>query len=1610
MTNHGDRSRQNQTECFDELLHDFSHLSYSDVGHSVDGWQRLSAQEISDDSINPALLNNQRTGFSASVYTDGGGNYVVAFRGTENTRDWIYGNWGQANVGTKDNITGAETQYSQAVELAKSVVDKYGENVVFTGHSLGGGLAQAAGLATGMEAVGFNSAGISRATLADLGINANSVDAIADLYHIRNYRIDGDILTKTQETLGLPEAIGLQIDLDDPNPKVFEPIFEDHSNAELHDAMAELCGVVSDRELIGASVQGESYLPSVFEPTAEREIVDNFGLAEMARPRDPLVLDLNNDGILLTTVENSDSFFDIDADGILEQSAWLNGDDGFLALDRNGNGRIDDISELFGSGTTSGFDELRELDTNSPIGDDLGGAAVFDGSPSRIQAEIEIPQGAFSISAVVRVDSFTGTWSAVTDFGTGQGDSPWFGVEQAGRLQFWIGNSLIASSDRGAIKQGVAHEVAVSYDGDEVRLFVDGNLVSVTNTTRSMDGEVISLGYGVGANESALDGVIDEVRLWGRAIDLKAGSGADSRSLQGQDVTLSTLAQVDEGSQPVNTATETLRSVDIESVEFPSVSTLFDESAAVPSGFARSLVDTEIDIGSDYIELDFDRAGFGRFATALENTYVFEFPTVRDGDLLGASINDAVTTLGLEANDIRTEGNRVFINVESLSYNRSSFARIELDLSESLNFGGSPSNVGTKSDPKAEINFNDLTTRNAVGDADGRIQGTVELADVGLSPGTVPTIDATDERFADLSVWRDADGNGQSTPDELTPLADLGITEIELAERAVSERLDGGEVTARSSARLEDGTRIPVADLALDVNQLNALYQSPVAVATSATGSVNLRSFGSLKPLATAMAEDTGLEAAIAEVRGDLSRAGEWRHEVEDILHLWAGTSPPKTSEAVSGARLATLEAITGQAFEGVDGPEPTRFAEPFLAEAWTAAVETLGLKIALQLFSGMFTDVRYSPVIDQVLVSGPLENALSQLQTANPTAAGSTGSERWWSGAIDLLEAAAERGATGDRDAVVTAAAESADSVRSIEELLSGRFGTAADDEINGSSADDVLSGLQGADRLFGSAGNDQLSGGDGPDQLIGDDGNDMLDGGRGQDVLIGGFGSDTLIGGAGADTFELGQPAPRAGQVLQPTQNEVVDFDPATDRISLETLGISELETFLSLLSDGPEGASFTFTDQNVEIRTLFRDVSRADIGQATIELSNITGEVSRIGNGGNDVFWGGAGPSVLRGEGGADRLFGEGGADLLHGGPGDDIISGGDGEDVAVFSGIDTDYIVARNGDVMEIEGPDGTDTLISVDRLRFDNGFRSDTSFADIGIAGRVFLGDGGVFTVSNPAALFGRGGSETILLTDRATNVELDGNIDRIDLPGPQDETAFQVVDGQLQIRASGEVLVSFTGGLNQPVEVRFADGDTTLSQTGATSFALADATGSSVSIDSTATAPAVVLGENISATAGGAPPQGPGGPAANVFLQDNANFTVSDSAQVFGRSGGQETVRLTDAAQNVQLDGNVEQIELTPDLSASTFQVVDGQLQISVNGTSVATFTGGLNQPVGLQFANGEGTLEQTGAATFELIGSGGQTQIDASPVTPDVGLVGSSVTANTYAAEVYDL
>jgi hypothetical protein len=79
---------------------------------------------------------------------------------------------------------------------------------------------------------------------------------------------------------------------------------------------------------------------------------------------DPLIIDLDGDGIETIALGDSRAYFDVDGDLFRERTGWLKGDDGFLVLDGNGNGRIDDASELFGDATQGGYAELAGYDSN----------------------------------------------------------------------------------------------------------------------------------------------------------------------------------------------------------------------------------------------------------------------------------------------------------------------------------------------------------------------------------------------------------------------------------------------------------------------------------------------------------------------------------------------------------------------------------------------------------------------------------------------------------------------------------------------------------------------------------------------------------------------------------------------------------------------------------------------------------------------------------------------------------------------------------------------------------------------------------------------------------------------------------------------------------------------------------------------------------------------------------------------------------------------------------------------------------------------------------------------------------------------------------------------
>ncbi|MFL9915254.1 hypothetical protein PQR75_07620 [Paraburkholderia fungorum] len=87
---------------------------------------------------------------------------------------------------------------------------------------------------------------------------------------------------------------------------------------------------------------------------------------------DPLILDIDGDGIQTTNPDTSTAYFDFDNSGSRTHTGWISAGDGFLVLDRNHNGTIDSGAELFSNFTplangalaANGFDALRDFDAN----------------------------------------------------------------------------------------------------------------------------------------------------------------------------------------------------------------------------------------------------------------------------------------------------------------------------------------------------------------------------------------------------------------------------------------------------------------------------------------------------------------------------------------------------------------------------------------------------------------------------------------------------------------------------------------------------------------------------------------------------------------------------------------------------------------------------------------------------------------------------------------------------------------------------------------------------------------------------------------------------------------------------------------------------------------------------------------------------------------------------------------------------------------------------------------------------------------------------------------------------------------------------------------------
>ena len=181
----------------------------------LEGYEKLNAEELANLGITDSReIDDPHTGFKADIYKDKNGDYVLVYRGTysdpdhpENdlVHDWSK-EWTDDNM--RQGLGMGSEQYKKSIKLAEKVNSNKpkGKQLTITGHSLGGGLATAAGAATGSKTYAFCPAGVHPNTYKKYGVKN------PDTSKVHTYYSNQDFLNMASNNLSLmPKAAGERI-------------------------------------------------------------------------------------------------------------------------------------------------------------------------------------------------------------------------------------------------------------------------------------------------------------------------------------------------------------------------------------------------------------------------------------------------------------------------------------------------------------------------------------------------------------------------------------------------------------------------------------------------------------------------------------------------------------------------------------------------------------------------------------------------------------------------------------------------------------------------------------------------------------------------------------------------------------------------------------------------------------------------------------------------------------------------------------------------------------------------------------------------------------------------------------------------------------------------------------------------------------------------------------------------------------------------------------------------------------------------------------------------------------------------------------------------------
>jgi Ca2+-binding RTX toxin-like protein len=959
----------------------------------------------------------------------------------------------------------------------------------------------------------------------------------------------------------------------------------------------------------------------------------------------PLVLDLNGDGIKLIPYTRG-VYFDIDNDGFMEKVGWVSPEDGQLARDVNGNGKIDNITELFGDDLISAYFKLSLLDTNHD--------KVIDDKDENFD-ELLIWQdknsNGFSEEGELKTLKEAGIKSISLE------------TTKDNRV---IEGNLITETSRFTFTDGRTGEMAdVHYHNDDMDSWYQGNQRKETNHNENSKTNGSKFKKEISEFKKNLLKALNQKALNPKSINNKDSDWVATliKSKTTEFIDNYKVNREKELAALLDKTNEKLQYKNREHATNCAINQV--ESAKEANDNYKNKISKERDklLAELQINLDSEKKD-------ITSRYIQAYSQERESILASvnallkarneASLQEArVGGWSQEQFDQATEVNKAAIEEEYKNKITEFQAQNILAMQrEQAEAATKYIDLFKEQEAKIDQKLQEEETNNLNEKAHVKQHHCIEEKK-GLK-----------KIFSNEYILKQKQTN-------------IDVKELEQLLKLEADHIYKFYVNDVLLAYQNDKTQLPYFQ---DLSELNYIYnesknhkQNNTQYAQEELPQISttgikidpetlflplMRGYGKLPALHIAMSENLSLKSLVTAFVGlklttDFSKL---QSKVMEILYEWAEVSSVKEdSRSTAGGvniearKVAFVEKITGQEFRQLGAARFVgQHASTAVQKAWDISLvrATKNLVIQGPLLS-IFPQAEYSFENDHIKLNSTFSEIISAAKGLAHQY--NLGYDFWvqlgYILALSILEL--EVSIYEIRSTLSELAGEPV----MIDVGTFGLIGDNKDNIIKGTSGSDYIKGLGGNDKLYGGDGSDYISGDDGDDEIYGEDGIDRIYGGAGNDLMFGGRDRDFMYGGAGDDRIfgEEGDDHIEGG--------EGADYMDGGEGKNTLSYGDSKIGVRINLATGDASGGDAD-GDQFKNFQNLggseFNDILIGDDKDNYIN-----------GEGGDDEIHGGAGNDKLFGATGTDRLYGEEGDDILTGFEGPDHMDGGAGTDTADYS---------------------------------------------------------------------------------------------------------------------------------------------------------------------------------------------------------------------------------------------------------------------------------------------------------------------------------------------------